>query len=478
MKSLIELFNKLFSKVDEKNRKSVALILLGVSMFLILLIVVDRPEDKNITQLKNRPLETISLVGDSYDALDPAALASDINVINKTLERVLSTQKHTEEKYKRDLAVKNKEIKDLQNEATSQKRASTSSNDITTLLIHKQKERIKELEDKAANPVYTPSMDNSAFNSSSSVSASVVDNSQNTEVIEHPDWYVLSTNDTDIQSTENLVVKPNYQDGSAMNVPVASSSGSIHNITMTEENGTFSLIDETGSGDMVLNSFDEEEKQTQEALDQAEEEEKTVYLPAGSIIAGKLLTGGDFPTSIGYKNDPYPVLLRIKKEAILPNYAVLDIRECFILGEGHGELSSERVMIRATTISCVREDGGSVEADLNAYATGGDGKIGIRGELVSKEGAMIGRALLAGFVSGVSQAFRPLGALADAGDALNLPSGKEVGRAAGLSGMGSAMDRLSTYYVEMAEQVFPVIEISAQRNVEFILKRGAKLSLK
>ena len=43
-----------------------------------------------------------------------------------------------------------------------------------------------------------------------------------------------------------------------------------------------------------------------------------VYLPAGSFFSGVLLTGLDAPTQLAAKSSPMPVIIRVKKEAILP----------------------------------------------------------------------------------------------------------------------------------------------------------------
>ena len=132
-----------------------------------------------------------------------------------------------------------------------------------------------------------------------------------------------------------------------------------------------------------------------------------MFMPAGSIISGTLITGLDAPTSNQSKQDPFPALLRIKHEAILPNRYRMDIRECFLIASGYGDLSSERAYMRAERISCVKKDGGIIETSMDAYSVGEDGKAGIRGRLVSKNGQLIAMTLLSGFVSGISQAFAP-----------------------------------------------------------------------
>ena len=51
--------------------------------------------------------------------------------------------------------------------------------------------------------------------------------------------------------------------------------------------------------------------------------------------------------------------------------------------------------LRGETISCVREDGGVIETRLDSYAVGEDGKAGIRGRLVSKQGQLVAKSMMA-----------------------------------------------------------------------------------
>ena len=67
-----------------------------------------------------------------------------------------------------------------------------------------------------------------------------------------------------------------------------------------------------------------------------------LFIPAGSILSGNLLNGLDAPTGKGARREPFPVLARLKDEAILPNRFRADVRECFLVSAGYGDLSSER----------------------------------------------------------------------------------------------------------------------------------------
>ncbi|TXI08280.1 MAG: hypothetical protein E6Q76_07475 [Rhizobium sp.] len=59
-----------------------------------------------------------------------------------------------------------------------------------------------------------------------------------------------------------------------------------------------------------------------------------VFIPAGSMIRGILLSGMDAPTSKNARQDPYPALIRITDDAILPNLNRADVKECFVIAAG------------------------------------------------------------------------------------------------------------------------------------------------
>lgn len=219
-----------------------------------------------------------------------------------------------------------------------------------------------------------------------------------------------------------------------------------------------------------------------------EEESDILYLPATTMLTGTLITGMDAPTSKQARTDPFPALVRIQKEAILPNNFRADVRDCGMIVGGYGDLSSERAYLRGETISCVRNDGGVIEVSIDAYASGEDGKAGVRGNVVSKQKEYITRAMMAAFIQGASQLFsvqsiptiRISRGDSDKDDsaAFQQAFNPNAVQGAAVSGVGSALNRISEYYMDMAENLFPVIEIDAGRQIDFIIKKGASLKIK
>ncbi|MBX0311529.1 MAG: hypothetical protein JHC31_07085 [Sulfurihydrogenibium sp.] len=226
------------------------------------------------------------------------------------------------------------------------------------------------------------------------------------------------------------------------------------------------------------------EKTAEKAKAKAKEDEsRKAFLPAGSMISGTLLTGMFAPTGGQARQDPFPVLMRVKHEALLPNKFNMDIRECFMIGSGYGDLSSERALLRAEVLSCVNDDGVAFEVPLDAYASGPDGKAGMPGKLISRNGSMIAKSLMAGFISGMADSLRPKRIRGliydrnayDGSGGFETPNPESVFTTGTFKGTSTALNRIAEYYIELAEQAFPVIEINAGTKVDFIVKRGVNI---
>jgi hypothetical protein len=212
-------------------------------------------------------------------------------------------------------------------------------------------------------------------------------------------------------------------------------------------------------------------------VDEAEQ-----ILPSGSMVSGVMLTGLDAPTSNQGRRDPIPVLIRVKSEAILPNRFTLDLRECFLLASGYGDLSSERAYLRAERLSCVRDDGKVIDTTLDATLQGRDGKAGLRGRVVHKNGQLIANSLMTGFLSGFAGALGstrvPTLNVAPTGSATFESAGLgDIAKSGAASGVGNAVGKIADYYLEMGRSIFPVIEIDAGQEVDFIVTAAQKLKL-
>jgi conjugal transfer pilus assembly protein TraB len=201
------------------------------------------------------------------------------------------------------------------------------------------------------------------------------------------------------------------------------------------------------------------------------------YIPSGAFTRAILLGGLDAPTGGQAQRNPQPVLLRLVDNAVLPNHFRSRIKECFVVGAGYGDMSSERAYIRTESLSCVMRDGTAIDVPVKGYVAGEDGKAGMRGRLVSKQGQLLGNALLAGVASGIGHAFQQSSttlSVSPLGATTAVDPGKQFEAGFG-TGVGRALDRLAQYYISLAEKVFPVIEVDAGRTVDVVITQGVSL---
>lgn len=196
-------------------------------------------------------------------------------------------------------------------------------------------------------------------------------------------------------------------------------------------------------------------------------------LTTGSMIEGVLISGMDAATGRG-QSSPVPALVRVKKNAILPNRYAQDVRECFILVSGVGDLARERALIRTEKISCIYKDGRVLDTAISGYVVGEDGKAGLRGRVVSKQGSIIAKSVFASFLEGFGSSLKPssVNSLDISGQSstqyqqAQLSDAMEAGSYDGLS---DGFKRVADYYLDLAEQMFPIIEIDAGRKITVIL---------
>jgi len=209
-----------------------------------------------------------------------------------------------------------------------------------------------------------------------------------------------------------------------------------------------------------------------------EKPKPVVYLPGPSMFEAVTLNGMDAPTNPAASKNPVPMVARVKSTAILPNAFTYDITECFVLTSGYGSMSSERAILRVENIACTREDGRVIEAKMEGYVVGEDGRVGMRGRLVSKQGQLIAQSLAAGTLSGLGQALTPSatpGLNLNSGTSYALPNPGAVASSAIGKGFSDTASSASKFFLELASQTTPVVEIDAARKITIVLTKGVEL---
>lgn len=206
-------------------------------------------------------------------------------------------------------------------------------------------------------------------------------------------------------------------------------------------------------------------------------------LPAGPFAPVSLLHGLEAGTSSSTQSNPMPVLLNIQENAVMPGNASYKLRNCFVLGNGYGDLSSERVYVRLNRISCVdKKDRMVLSQEVQGYLVDSDGKLGMRGIIYDRQGAALGKSMLAGFAQGLASALGSAQSTVSSNLTTGLTSSSISGgaaiRASGLQGAQQATAQLADFYLKEAQNIFPVIGIDAGRTATLVFSGPVTLEWK
>lgn len=201
-------------------------------------------------------------------------------------------------------------------------------------------------------------------------------------------------------------------------------------------------------------------------------------IPAGTVVKAVLISGADCSVAVQKPTGPNMVLLRPLDQGNLPRNVRVPLKGSVIIGNAIGDISSERVYIRAERMSLVERDGSFVETELSAYVSGEDGREGMRGVVVDRSGQIVARAAFAAFLQGAGQgAEAALNAKAFEKMA-DKYSSLEMLRYGPIQGGTTALNKMTDYYIKRAEQLQPAIQVAAGRVVDIIFTRTVKIGEK
>ncbi|ACO04960.1 TraB pilus assembly family protein (plasmid) [Persephonella marina EX-H1] len=222
---------------------------------------------------------------------------------------------------------------------------------------------------------------------------------------------------------------------------------------------------------------DKEEETDKKEVSKTEKKEKKavkIKLPLG-FLKGLTLTGLDAPTFQYGQNNPHPVLIVSLSKQIIANNKKLNLKECFFLGSGFGEISSERAYIRLVKLSCIDKKGNVLEQKVAGWVLDDDGKVGLRGRVVSKQGAVLAKTFMAGLLEGLSRTIAATSTtiqISPVGTTQTL-NPQDATKVALASGFQSAASRLAQFYMKIAEQMYPVVEVSPGRKITILISGGS-----
>jgi len=200
------------------------------------------------------------------------------------------------------------------------------------------------------------------------------------------------------------------------------------------------------------------------------------FIPEGVYVKGVLLGGIVVSTSMGSSAEPVPVVIRVTDSGNLPKNFNMDLSKCKIIGSSYGDLSSERAIIRAETLTC------NDEASELIYTTkvagliyGDDGMNGIKGRVVQTSNKHLKNAIVGGMISGFASSAKGQDPMFITGSGAVNTKKKgfaDMATEGAFSGASNAAEKIADYYIKQAESMSPVLLISGGAKVDMLFTKG------
>jgi len=228
----------------------------------------------------------------------------------------------------------------------------------------------------------------------------------------------------------------------------------------------------TGNNDQII-------AENKKAVIKAEEKKipKSYYVATG-LTKAYLVTGVYAPVFSAGNTEPLPVLLEAEGNVLIANNDTENIDKCFLIGSAKGNMNSQTADIRLVKISCSLKGGKYfIEGPISGWVIGENGIPGVQGTLLFKNGAFIAKTFVAGFLQTFAQAFAGRQTVVPITSNTTNSLGQNI-QYATAKGASNIFGKIGEYYLKMAEQIFPVIEVKPGRIVDILLKGGDTLTLK
>ena len=209
------------------------------------------------------------------------------------------------------------------------------------------------------------------------------------------------------------------------------------------------------------------------------QKKRVVKLPP-SFMEGFLLTGMDAMTVEGSNDAPEPMMIRVQAPAVLPNEVKANLKGCFVIAEGYGNLATHRVDARLKSLSCISLTGNSVIFEkIKGYVQDGDGKRGIKGQPIHRAGSLIARSMIAGVFEGIGSALTAnaqTNNITALGQTSITPK-QNLGKAAIGGGISAGAKDVRALFLQLARQSSPIIEIGAAKKISVIITELVELNI-
>lgn len=203
------------------------------------------------------------------------------------------------------------------------------------------------------------------------------------------------------------------------------------------------------------------------------------YVPTGSFVTAILIGAADANAGVNGQGDTAPILFRTIHDGILPNGKRSRINDCFVTAAVYGEISSNRGIARLQRMSCIFDNNGEEEIiDMPVKGTAFNfGRNGIRGTPVMRNGKIVQMAGISGMFTGLGDTAKNASSSTITGTSGVVST---VNPSDALMNMGGAAlenigSKLADYYIKLAEQYHPIIELNPGAIVNLVFLEGFPL---
>ncbi|PCI01062.1 MAG: hypothetical protein COB76_02165 [Alphaproteobacteria bacterium] len=202
------------------------------------------------------------------------------------------------------------------------------------------------------------------------------------------------------------------------------------------------------------------------------------HILATSYVSGHLLGGIAVSTSVNSASEPIPVIIKLTNRGNLPADFAVDIKECRLLASCYGDISSERVIIRAEELVCENKGAGLITTTkVSGVIYGDDGANGIRGTVVSMSEKHLKNAFIGGLLSGFANTANGQNSLdiTAIGASTKKRGMKDMAQDGLLGGASSASEKLADYHIKLAENISPVILVPGGTKVDVMFTKSVEI---
>lgn len=192
----------------------------------------------------------------------------------------------------------------------------------------------------------------------------------------------------------------------------------------------------------------------------AKKRKKKVFIPAGTVMRGRIVSGFFAPVGTGVK---FPsVLIELRGSASTPNNFRIPLDKCRVIAKAEGDWVLERAKLQTYKLACVLPNGKVIETRFNARVTSRvDGMEGVRGKFVNASAKQLRTFFATTFLGTLFESLARAQVRTDiaveGGAVFKSETIKNEAEYAFYRSLADTWRQFSQFYLEQAKKALPVV---------------------